>query len=172
MKKKFPAAMPPPTSDLTYITSQIVEDATQMSQESPRKRIIYPFHKKDEDTLHRMFNVVQPKTYIVPHYHLNEQKSESIIVLKGGIRFITFYDDGKIKSYQNVYAGSNVFGVDLEPSVIHTFLVLEPDTVIFEVKPGPYVKSTDKSFMDWAPKEDDLDAEEYLNELLRKTENE
>lgn len=171
MKKAFPAAMPPPTTDVTYITKSIVSEATKMSQESPRKRIIFPFHKEDANTLHRMFNVMQPDTYIIPHYHLNEQKSEAIVVLQGGICFITFHEDGTLKSHQKVYAGTEVFGVDLEPNVIHSFLVLEPDTVIFEVKPGPYIKSTDKSFMPWAPSENTPEAIVYLQQLKELTGN-
>ena len=40
-----------------------------------------------------------------------------------------------------------------------------PDTVIFEVKPGPYDAATDKEFAPWAPPEGDPRAHAYLIQL-------
>lgn len=171
MKNSFPAAMPPPTTPVTYITSSIVDEAKKVSKESPRKRIIVPFHKEDQNSLHRMFNVVQPNTYIIPHYHLSANKCEALVVLEGSICFITFDENGTITSHQNIKAGSPIFGVDLEPDIIHTFIVLEHDTVIFEVKPGPYDKATDKEFMPWAPLENTAEANDYVKELYQLTQN-
>ncbi|MGD8861079.1 MAG: hypothetical protein PVI30_13820 [Myxococcales bacterium] len=34
-------------------------------------------------------------------------------------------------------------------------MALEPDTLIYEVKPGPWSAATDKSFAPWAPAEGD-----------------
>jgi hypothetical protein len=49
--------------------------------------------------------------------------------------------------------------------VYHSFIVLEPDTVIYEVKSGPYVTSTDKSFAPWAPAEGTPEAQVYMEQL-------
>lgn len=35
----------------------------------------------------------------------------------------------------------------------HTLAVLEPGTVLFELKPGPYLPLADKEFAAWAPAE-------------------
>ncbi|GLB51366.1 hypothetical protein NBRC110019_04050 [Neptunitalea chrysea] len=169
MEKKNPAATTPPTTDLTYLTSAILEAGIEISKDSPRKRVIVPLHKTDDNKLHRMFNVMQPGTYIRPHYHKNEQKCESVVVLKGAIMFITFHLNGTIDTYQTIKAGSDIFGVDLEPSIIHSFIVLEKDTVIYEVKPGPYIKSTDKDFMLWSPEEGTTESLEYLEKLKELT---
>lgn len=169
MNAKYPVALPPPDTSVTYINKEQVDYAVKCSQESPRKRIIVPFHKTDSDKLHRMFNVLQPGTYIRPHCHVSDNKSECLIVLQGGICFITFTENGAILAQQNIYAGSDIFGVDLEPDTIHTFIVLEPDTVIFEVKPGPYVKANDKDFAAWSPEEGTESASLFVDKMMSLT---
>jgi hypothetical protein len=49
--------------------------------------------------------------------------------------------------------------------VWHTFIALEPGTVLFEVKPGPFDDRTDKEFAPWAPTENAQEAPEYLEWL-------
>ncbi len=165
----FPLATNPPKTDVTLIENSLIETAVELSKQSPRKRIISPLHKSDSDTLHRMFNVVQPGSYIRPHSHETDQKAESILVLRGGICFVTFDDKGNIQSHKKLYANSDVFGVDLEPTVIHSFYALEEDTVVFEVKPGPYIKKQDKGFANWSPEENTPEAELYLKQLIELT---
>jgi cupin fold WbuC family metalloprotein len=62
-------------------------------------------------------------------------------------------------------ADRGTIGVDSRPGVWHTFFALVDDTVVFEVKPGPYDNTTDKDFAVWAPSEDDPNAAAYLMQL-------
>ena len=82
--------------------------------------------------------------------------------------FITFDDSGQVEQMIDVTAGSEVFGIDIEPGIFHTFLILEPDTVMYEVKPGPYSPIDDKDFATWAPREGDSAAADYLAMLQHK----
>lgn len=66
-------------------------------------------------------------------------------------------------------AGGPIFGVDIEPGVWHTLIVLEPDTLLFEVKNGPYSPATDKGFPDWSPAEGTPESERFLAALIEKT---
>ena len=112
-----------------------------------------------------MFNAVQPDSYIPPHRHLDPPKAESWIVLCGALAFFTFDDRGAIAECLEIRAGGEIFGVDLEPGVYHTFFALEPDTVVYEVKGGPYSAATDKAFPEWAPREGTPEANGYLAKL-------
>ncbi len=163
--KPFPKALPPPESVNTPITEELIDELILWSQKSPRKRIILPLHKTPGANLHRMLNAMQPGTYVQPHRHLFPPKAESIIVLKGGLNVIVFNEDGSIQEVYSLQAGSPRFGMDSEPGVYHTFVVTEPDTVIFEVKPGPYNPADDKDFADWAPKEGSSEAAAYLQRI-------
>ncbi|MFT6382681.1 MAG: cupin fold WbuC family metalloprotein [Akkermansiaceae bacterium] len=55
--------------------------------------------------------------------------------------------------------------IDLEPDLWHGMIVLEADTVIFEVKRGPYDPATDKEFASWSPQEDSPEVAAYLTTL-------
>jgi cupin fold WbuC family metalloprotein len=145
-----------------WITEDLLEGAIAVSQSSPRRRVIQPFHRDEQATLHRMFNAVQPDSYIPPHRHMDPPKAESWIVLRGALAFFTFDAAGGIEECLEVRAGGSVFGVDLEPGVYHTFIALEPDTVVFEVKSGPYSPASDKAFPDWAPPEGSDKAVAYM----------
>jgi cupin fold WbuC family metalloprotein len=163
-------ALTAPATPLTRISQTLLQQAVAASRVSPRKRIIFPFHKGDPAPLHRMFNAVQPGTYIRPHRHLNPPKAESIIVLQGALHFFVFEASGEVQEHFPLQAGTLDFGVDIEPGVIHTFIARAPDTVVFEVKTGPYNPANDKDFSSWAPKETDPAMPAYLEQLTRLAE--
>jgi cupin fold WbuC family metalloprotein len=159
-------ALDPPTGTLALLDAQRVQTAIDASRSSPRRRVIAPLHKSHDDPLHRMLNAVQPDSYIRPHRHLDPPKAEGWVLLRGALAFFTFEDDGRVRECLRVAAGGDPFGVDLAPGVYHAFVALEPDTVIYEVKPGPYAVSNDKSFAPWSPPEGDPKADEYMQGLL------
>jgi len=49
--------------------------------------------------------------------------------------------------------------------VWHTFFALEPDTVLYEAKNGPFDAATDKESPPWAPTEGAAEAAPYLEQL-------
>ena len=162
-------ALPPPSGDLFVLTEEALQVTVDASRDSPRRRIIQPFHRSEQDTLHRMFNAVQPDSYVRPHRHLDPPKAEAWIVLRGAVVFFTFEEDGAIRDCIELRASGPAFGVDLVPGVFHTFLATEPDTVVYEVKTGPYSASDDKMFARFAPAEDTPEANWYLEHLLQES---
>jgi cupin fold WbuC family metalloprotein len=159
--------MPAPAGPVTVITRPQVAEAIALSRQSPRGRIIRPYHASASDPLHRMLNVVQPHSYIQPHRHAFPPKAESIVVLQGAIGCLIFSDAGAVEQANVLGAGRPAFGIDIHAGVFHTFFALEADTVVFEVKPGPYEKASDKDFAPWAPKEGTSEAKGYLERLSR-----
>jgi cupin fold WbuC family metalloprotein len=159
-------ALDAPAGEIVPITAELASAALAYSRESPRRRVILPFHKQAADPLHRMFNAMQPGTYMRPHRHLDPPKAEAWVLLRGALAFFTFEDDGRVRDCLRIAAGSDVFGVDLVPGIYHGMLALEPDTLIYEVKTGPYQPSDDKSFAAWAPPEGSPEVAAYMAELL------
>ena len=164
-----PRALAPPQENVVIINNHLIQISVDESRNSPRKRIIYPFHKSPSDNLHRMLNAIQPNSYVQPHRHLDPPKAESIIVLKGAIIFVEFDNTGEIENYYQLSSDSFSIGIDIEPGVFHTFFTVVEDTVIFEVKPGPYDQASDKDFASWAPTEGTESAIEYLRNLYKLT---
>ncbi len=167
----IPQALLPLSSALNILSSDLFEEGLKLSKESPRKRIILPMHKSSDASMHRMLNFIQPGSYIRPHNHFLSNKTESVIVIKGAIQFFTFFEDGTIDKKCIIGGASKNFGVDIEPDVYHAFFALEEDTIVFESKPGPYDKETDKLFAEWAPEEGTEDALFYM-EMLKDWEME
>jgi cupin fold WbuC family metalloprotein len=159
-------ALDPPCESLAVLDHALLDTAVRYARESPRRRVIAPLHRSESDGLHRMFNAVQPDSYVRPHRHLDPPKAEAWIVLRGALLFFTFSDDGAVDRQLVLRAAGPAFGVDLVPGVYHSFIALEPDTVIYEVKNGPYVASSDKAFAPWAPAEGAPEALRYMAQLL------
>ena len=57
--------------------------------------------------------------------------------------------------------------VEIAGGVWHTLLALAPDTMLFEVKPGPYAPLSDKHFAPWAPREGAAAAADLLARWAR-----
>jgi len=165
----YPRALKPPLEDVVLIDDNLIQKAIDSSRNSPRKRITLPLHKSATDNLHRMLNALQPDSYIQPHRHLYPPKAESIIVLRGAIICTEFSNAGGITNLYRLSSESPHIGIDIEPGIFHTFFAVVEDTVIFEVKPGPYEKSSDKDFASWAPAEGSQGAVEYLRNLYERT---
>ncbi len=142
----------------------LIASLIETARVSPRLRTNYNFHVNMEDNPHRFLNVMMRGTYIAPHRHLDPPKAESFLVLEGEIAFFTFDDAGRIATTQVL--GRDVLGVDLPPGVWHTMMPLTPHAVCYEVKPGPYLASTDKDFAPWAPREGEPGVAAYLESLI------
>jgi cupin fold WbuC family metalloprotein len=162
-----PTALPAPDNDVVPLTLTMVGDLLTASKQSPRQRMLQPLHKDHADPVHRMFNGLQPGTYIPPHRHLDPQKSETVLVVAGAVLFVEFDDQGTLLDHTLLQPGTETFGVDVAPNVYHTYVALKPDTLIFEVKTGPYDHDTDKGIPDWAPREGSPEAEAYLLALIK-----
>lgn len=162
----YPMALSPPATPVVPITETLLADTVAASRESPRGRIIQPLHKRGGDSLQRMLNALQPGSYIRPHRHAVD-RGESLIVLSGTLLYLVFNDKGEVEQALRLKAGSAQFGVDIDGGVWHCFMALEPDTVLFEIKPGPYDAQADKGFAPWAPEEYSPEAGTYLESLLQ-----
>lgn len=148
-----------------YITRALLASLARKARENPRRRTNYNFHEP-ADGYQRMLNVVQPGTYIRPHRHFDPGKSESFVVLRGEIALFTFSDEGRVADLRRIGPERDILAVDLRPGVWHCFIAVEPDTVVFEGKNGPYDPATDKTFAGWAPAEGDAAAPAYLASLV------
>ena len=166
-KTDFPTALPAPDGDVVPLTLTMVGDLLTASKQSPRQRMLQRIHKDHRDPVHRMFNGLQPGTYIPPHRHLAPEKCETVLVVAGAMLFVEFDDQGTLLKHTLLQPGTETFGVDVAPHVYHTFVALKPDTLIFEVKTGPYEQSSDKDLPDWAPREGTPEAEAYLLALIK-----
>ncbi len=119
---------------------------------SPRLRANQNVHVM-EDPVHRLFNAIEPGSYIRPHRHLNPPKTETMILVKGRLGFLAFREDGTVAERIVLDAAGETFGIDVAPGVWHSFVALAAGTVAFETKAGPYVPPGEADAAPWAPAE-------------------
>jgi len=103
-----------------------------------------------------------------PHRHINPDKIEAFIILCGRAVVVEFDDKGDILDYFLLDTRNRNYGVELTKRSWHTIIALEEDTVVYEIKEGPYIPLDDKDFAQWAPKEGDTITNAYIDELLLK----
>lgn len=152
---------------VALIDRDLVERKACDAHRAARLREIHVFHEGDPDPLQRMLNAVQPGSYIRPHRHLHPPKAESLVLLQGALAFVSFTEAGRPEEEGMILidAARGVYGCDIRPGVWHTIFALAPDTVVFEVKPGPYDPTADKEFAVWSPAEGMPEAAAFLAEL-------
>jgi cupin fold WbuC family metalloprotein len=142
---------------LVSIDEALMDEVSSLGRGKPRKRMILRFHEHDEP-LQRMLNAVEPESYVRPHRHLREHEAEMFVALRGSVLVVRFGDDGAPLEGVVAGAGGPVQGVEVPPGAWHCFIALQPGTVLFEVKRGPYDPATAKDFAPWAPPEEDVEA--------------
>jgi cupin fold WbuC family metalloprotein len=163
-----PLAFPNPTSQVFLSNPADWQRALEASRVSPRRRFMLPIHRHQSDVVQRMLNVLQPDTYIPPHQHPSPGFTETICVLQGAIGFFAFDQAGVITQQQVMRAGEPTAVCDFAGDLWHSFICLAPDTVVMEIKLGPYNAAMDKRFPSWAPAEGDPAAGSYLQQLVAR----
>ena len=137
------------------LTQALLDSVAAEAIACPRLRKNYNFHQLN-DSVQRMLNVLQPGTYVRPHRHVRPEAAngfEFFLVLQGRLGMLTFDGDGTIGDRIILSAEGPAYGIELEEGVYHSLLSLAPDTVIFELKEGPYNAATDKEFLQMFPEE-------------------
>jgi cupin fold WbuC family metalloprotein len=149
-------------------------DLTSLSAEarlSPRRRQNRNLHEMD-DAVHRLFNAIEPGSYVRPHRHLCPPKTETMVVVSGRLGLLVFDEHGAVQEKTVLEAGGATFGVDVPAGAWHSFVSLAPGTVVFEAKEGPYVPPGGSDSAVWAPEEGSPEAAtqiEIWHRLFEKT---
>ena len=156
-------ALPNPDEPVFSLTPELLATGKSASRKSPRLRVMQPVQRSQDARVQRLLNFLQPGTYVQPHCHPLPHASESMCLLDGALDVFVFESNGSVRERHSLTPHSPL--VDIEPGVWHGMVVREPDTVIFEIKQGPYNPATDKNFAGWAPAEGSPEAYSYLEKL-------
>lgn len=150
---------------MKIITRDLLRQVSEEAVASPRLRKNHNFHPSNDSRCHRLLNAIEPGSYIRPHRHLDPEKDEAFILMSGRLGIATFSDDGTVTGTAILSHESGVLAADIPAGIFHTALSLEPGTVFYEAKAGPYLPLTEAEKAPWAPGEDDTAAHEYLEQL-------
>jgi cupin fold WbuC family metalloprotein len=150
---------------ITLIDDKLLDDVCAEAAASARRRKNRNFHPRDDHPGHRLLNALMADTYIPPHRHLDPNKDETYVVLRGLLGLVLFDDAGGIVRVVKVGASATAIGVDVAHGTWHTAVALADNTVFLEAKAGPYLPLTAEERAPWAPPENAPGAAAYLEGL-------
>lgn len=151
--------------DTDYL-NQLTKEALGNSRKRQHRNI----HETFQDPCQRLFNAIEPGSYIRPHRHASDPRDELLIAIRGVMALVTFDEQGKVTAV--VRFGSDrrtkdlAAGAEVPSNTWHTVIALEPACVLLEVKAGPFDPSMPKDLAPWAPEEGGPSAEQYLQQLI------
>ena len=137
------------------IDKSLLQNLTRAAQRSPRQRSNHNIHPDLADPIQRFLNAIEPESYIRPHRHSGEGRWELFSILSGAVLILILDEQGVVLDRVELDANGGNRVIEIPSGVWHTLAALAPETVLLELKPGPYAALTDKDFASWAPVEGD-----------------
>lgn len=121
---------------MQIIDQQLLDRVSGQAQNHPRLRMNHNFHDSVEANVQRLLNALEPGTQLPIHRHRHTE--ETYVLLRGRIK-VMYYDDHGTETDSTVLdPNESTYGIHIPIGQWHSLEVLEPGTVIFEVKEGPY----------------------------------
>ncbi len=118
------------------IDKLLLDQVTAQAKVSPRLRKNFNFHHSLEEKCHRFLNAVEPGTVVEIHRH--PAKDETFVLLRGRVEVRTYNDDCSLIESVELCPEEGKYGVNIPKGVWHNLVAIEPDSVFFECKEGPY----------------------------------
>lgn len=138
---------------MQIIDRKVLRSLCLEARKSPRFRKSLNLHNSYKDVSQRLLNAMEPGSYIRPHRHLGDPKEECFIGIRGRVALVIFDDEGGITNTIPLGPAEDAVCVEVPIGVWHTVVALEPGSVFFETKKGPYLPIDERDFAPWAPPE-------------------
>lgn len=114
----------------------LFDQLTAQAKASPRLRMNFDLRNSPEDGSQRMLNAMEPGTMMPIHRHRNS--SETVVVLRGKVKWIYYNDKGEITDTFIVAPGSDLVGLSVPMGQWHSLESLESGSVILSTKDGAW----------------------------------
>ncbi len=127
------------------INRELLDKVSADAKRSERLRMNYNFHDSLAAPSQRLLNALEPGTVMPVHRH--RHTSETYILIRGAIKMMFYSDSGEVTESVILSDKNDNFGYNIPVGQWHSLEVLEPDTVIFETKDGPYTPLSDDDIL-------------------------
>ena len=118
------------------ISTVVLDELTAQAKASPRLRMNLDLRNTPEDHSQRMLNALEPGTVMPIHRHRNT--SETVVVLRGKVKWLYYDDKGELTDTILVEAGGDICGLSVPMGQWHSLECLESGSVILECKDGAW----------------------------------
>jgi len=155
---------------MKIFSGDYLNELSCQAKESKRLRQHRNIHQSYQDPCQRLFNGIEPGSYIRPHKHASDPRDEMLVAIRGVMALVTFDDEGtvtRVLRFGSEKHGRDIaVGAEVSADTWHTVIALEPDCLLLEMKAGPFDPAQPKNLAPWAPEEGSTSAQEYLGRLL------
>ena len=127
------------------LSTALLDALTAQAKASPRLRMNYDLRNTPDDQSQRMLNALEPGTVMPIHRHRNS--SETVVVLRGKVKWLYYNDKGELTDTFIVAAGSDIIGLSVPKGQWHSLECLESGSVILETKDGPWEAMKEEDMM-------------------------
>ena len=114
----------------------LLDELTAQAKVSPRLRMNFDLRNSPNDQSQRMLNALEPGTVMPIHRH--RHSSETVVVLRGKVKWVYYNDKKEVTDTFIVAPGSDFIGLSVPMGQWHSLECLETGTVIFESKDGAF----------------------------------
>lgn len=118
------------------IDKKLLDELSAQAKTSPRLRVAFDLRNTPEDNSQRMLNALEPGTVMPIHRHL--ASSETVVLLRGRVRWVYYDDNGNETESILVDANGDVRALSVPAGQWHSLVCLESGSVLFESKNGIY----------------------------------
>ncbi len=150
---------------IKIVDSHLIENLCREAARSDRGRFHFNLHPELQDPVQRLCIAGNPGTYIRPHRHPQPDKWELFIVLRGSAAVLFFDDSGCVTDRCELEAGEHLSAVEIPPRRWHTLVITAAESVLMEIKPGPYQPTSEQDFSGWSPPEGSPQAIRFENRM-------
>ena len=112
------------------IDSKILENLSEQAKVNPRLRQSMDLRNSPEDLSQRMLNALEPGTVMPIHRH--HGSSETVVILRGRIRWIFYDENGKETERVVLDANGELRMLNVEKDRWHSLECLESGSVLYE----------------------------------------
>ena len=152
---------------MKLIDKKLLDETTAKAKQSKRLRMNHNFHETPDDPVNRLINAMEPDTYLRPHRHVNPDKTEIFLMLRGKAALFLFDGQGTVTETVILDPASGVYGGEIPCDVWHTLIVLESESVVYEVKQGPFTPLSPDNFASWSPEPEDTENVKIFMDKLK-----
>ena len=118
------------------IDNNLLDSLTAQAKASARLRMNYDLRNTPDDQSQRMLNALEPGTVMPIHRHRNT--SETVVVLRGKVKWLYYNDKGELTDSILVEADGDIRGLSVPMGQWHSLECLESGSVILEAKDGAW----------------------------------
>lgn len=130
---------------MDLIDNELLDKLSAEAHENPRLRKNYNFHISLDAKSQRLLNALQPGTSLVVHRH--PHTAETYVLFRGRLKALFYNDKREVTETVVLDPLNGMYGINIPAGQWHTVEVMEPDTVIYETKDGPYMPLGDEDIL-------------------------